>query len=376
MTQMMPTSVTFRHAVRTKAAEMPMENYREYVGNLHVHSVYSDGAATHREIAQAAADAGLNFVIVTDHNVRPEGLERYHDQTLLLVGEEVHNVRRRPQTSHLLIYGAGLEMAPYGSGGTRTLIQAARERDGVCYIAHPVERSSPISADLRAIPWVDWPPEGIHGLEIWNYMSEFKGLLWSRIVALIYALRPEWGIRGPYRATLKLWDELLAQGYRIGALGGADAHGTVYKLGPLKRTIFPYATLFGCVNTHILTSAALSGDVDQDKALIYEALRAGRTWVGYDLPYSTRGFRCVAQSGAATAVPGEELRRLGAISITVSLPADGEIRLLRDGQVIRRVVGSSLRITTEEAGIYRVEVYRRYCGRRVGWIFASPIYAL
>ena len=54
----------------------------------------------------------------------------------------------------------------------------------------------------------------------------------------------------------------------------------------------------------------------------------------------------------------------------------GEIRLLRDGQVIRRVVGSSLRITTEEAGIYRVEVYRRYCGRRVGWIFASPIYAL
>ncbi|HQE98760.1 MAG TPA: PHP domain-containing protein, partial [Anaerolineae bacterium] len=78
-----------------------MENYREYAGNLHIHSVYSDGSGRHAEIAEAAAAAGLNFVIVTDHNVRVEGLEGYYGRVLLLIGEEAHNSRRRPQANHL-----------------------------------------------------------------------------------------------------------------------------------------------------------------------------------------------------------------------------------------------------------------------------------
>jgi hypothetical protein len=147
-------------------------------------------------------------------------------------------------------------------------------------------------------------------------------------------------------------------------------------MGPIRRRIFPYEYLFQCVNTHILTTSTLTGDLPDDKALVYEALKAGRTWVGYDLPHTTRGFRCVAQSGSAVATPGEELRRLGAINLTVTLPASGEIRLLRDGKVIAKTVGQSLKYTSVEAGIYRVEVYRRFAGHKVGWIFASPIYAV
>lgn len=353
-----------------------MDNYREYVGNPHVHSVYSDGEATYGQIAAAASAAKLNFVIVTDHNVRPEGLEGYRDQVLVLSGEELHNVRAQPQANHLLVYGADHELAPYAFGSTQTLIQRARRQGGACYIAHPIERSSPIRTGLAAIPWSVWPPTGIQGIELWNYMSEFKGLLWSQLVALIYALKPEWGIRGPYRATLRLWDELLSQGHRIGALGGADAHGTAYRMGPIRRRVFPYDYLFRCVNTHILTKSTLTGDLEEDKSLIYEALEAGRTWVGYDLPHSTRGFRCIAESGSSTATPGEALRRLGAVTVNIALPAPGEIRLLRDGKLIRRVVGQTLKYTSVEAGVYRVEVYRRFVGRKVGWIFASPIYAL
>lgn len=353
-----------------------MDNHREYVGNTHVHSVYSDGEATYQRIATAAAEAKLNFVIVTDHNVRPEGLEGYRGQTLVLSGEEVHNVRRQPQANHLLVYGVEQDIAPYSFGSTQALVQAVRRRDGICYIAHPIERSSPIEPELAAIPWTNWPPDDIHGIELWNYMSEFKGLLWSKAIAPVFAYMPELGIQGPYRATLRLWDELLSQGYRIAAIGGADAHGKTYRMGPLQRRLFPYEYLFRCVNTHILTKSSLTGEADEDKALIYEALRAGRTWVGYDLPHSTRGFRCLAQSGSASAVPGEELRRLGAITIVITLPAKGEIHLLRDGKVIRRTVGHSLEYTSVEAGIYRVEVYRRFRGHRVGWIFTSPIYAI
>ncbi len=353
-----------------------METYREYVGNLHIHSVYSDGAARHAKIAQAATEAGLNFIVVTDHNIRPSGLEQYYGRTLVLVGEELHNARRRPQSSHLLVYGADQELAPFSFGSSETLIQTALERGGICYIAHPLEKGSPINPAFAPIPWADWPVQGVSGLEIWNYMSEFKGLVWSRLAGLIYGLHPEWGIQRPYRATLQLWDELLSKGQRLSALGGADAHGGSYRWGPIQKTLFPYAYLFRCVNTHILTQGPLTGELAQDKALIYEALRTGRTWVGYDLPLSTRGFRFVARSGATQAVPGEELRRLGATSIEIDVPAPGDIHLLQNGKRIQRVSGTQIRHISVEPGIYRVEVYRRFHGRKVGWIFSSPIYII
>lgn len=351
-----------------------MLTYREYVGNLHNHSIYSDGSAPHAAIAEAATEAGLNFVIVTDHNVRPDGLEGYYNRTLLLVGEEVHNVRRTPQTSHLLVYGTEQDITPYSFGSNETLIQTVQTRGGFCYIAHPIEKSSPLKPEYAPIPWIDWPVSGISGIEIWNYMSEFKGLIWSDFAALIYSLKPELGIRGPYRATLRLWDELLQKGQRLAAIGGADAHANRLHLGPLSRVIFPYTYLYRCVNTHVLTQGPLTRELTRDKTLIYEALRTGRTWVGYDLVHSTRGFRFTAKSGAAEATVGEELPRLGAITIEVELPARGDIHLLRNGKRVLRARGTRMEHIFVEPGIYRVEVYRHFGGHKVGWIFSSPIY--
>ncbi len=351
-----------------------METYREYAGNLHTHTVYSDGTADHEALANAAGAAGLDFVITTDHNVWVEGVEGYYGRVLLLVGEEVHNLQRRPQSDHLLVYGAGQELAPYAFGSAQTLIDKANACDGLCFLAHPVEKRGRLGKGLDAIPWTTWPIHSIHGLELWNYMSEFKGLLWSLPVALIYALRPDWGIRGPHKATLRLWDELLSKGMHLAALGSADAHAREYKRGPFKRRLFPYTYLFRCVNTHLLTQGSLTGDIARDRRLIYEALRTGRTWVGYDLPHSTRGFRFNVRSGAARATLGEELKRLGALTLTVDLPAEGEIHLRRDRRVIAKEAGDHLTYTSAEPGIYRVEVYRRFRGLKVGWIFSSPIY--
>ena len=47
----------------------------EIVINLHMHTRYSDGSGTHKDIAQAAIQNGLDAVIVTDHNVLVEGVE-------------------------------------------------------------------------------------------------------------------------------------------------------------------------------------------------------------------------------------------------------------------------------------------------------------
>jgi len=205
-------------------------------------------------------------------------------------------------------------------------------------------------------------------------MSEFKALLRGPLSAILYAYFPVLGIRGPFRATLRKWDELLVQGKRVAAIGGSDAHATPYSLGPLRRVVFPYEYLFRCVNTHILVERPFNGVLEHDKALIYEALRAGRTWAGYDLSASTAGFRFVARSGTNQATLGEELVRAGATVFEVQTPYAADIRLLRNGRVVARAGGKVLKYTTAEPGAYRVEVYRRYRLARRGWIFSSPIY--
>jgi hypothetical protein len=142
----------------------------------------------------------------------------------------------------------------------------------------------------------------------------------------------------------------------------------------LSKETFPYKYLFRCVNTHLLTEAPLNGDLDHDKELIYGALRAGRTWVGYDLPSSTSGFRFRARSVNEEVPMGEELVRRGATVFEVQAPHSADIRLVRQGELVSRCRRRTLKHTTAVPGAYRVEVHRHYGLRRRGWIFSSPIY--
>ncbi len=348
-------------------------NVHEYAGNPHAHTPYSDGQALHAEVAQAAAEAKLDFVITTDHNVWVDGCEGYYDEVLLLVGEEIHDARLQPQGNHLLVYNAKVELSPLASD-MQTLINEAGQWGGFCYLAHPYEYESKISPAMAALSWTDWEVTGYTGFEIWNYMSEFKRLARNKLAAVYYAHFPSRGIRGPFKAALCKWDELLSQGQRIAAIGGADAHGDTYSLGPFKRVVFPYSYLFRCVNTHILTEAPFNGQLEHDKALVYDALQNGRTWVGYDLPASTTGFRFHARSGFERALMGDELARAGATIFEIQTPQNADIRLLLNGNVIARTQGKRLKFTSALAGVYRVEVYRNYRMGRRGWIFSSPIY--
>jgi hypothetical protein len=345
----------------------------EIVSNLHVHTPYSDGTWYHAQIAQAAAEAGIDLVVITDHNVWVDGVEGYYENVLLLVGEEVHDVQRLPQCDHLLIYGAEEEMAPH-PGDSQQLINAVKEKGGLCFLAHPVERASPLDPELAAIPWEDWEVTGYHGIELWNYMSEFKALAQTRLAALLYALNPDLGIKGPFRHTLRLWDKLLAEGRRVVAIGGSDAHGDQYSLGSFSRVLFPYPHLFGCVNTHILIPSPLTRDLETDKATIYRALQAGHCFVGYDALGATRGFRFYARSGSQLVNMGDELKREAALNFQVELPAPADTRLLRDGKVVARSSDRRLNHTTATPGIYRVEVYRRHRSRQRAWILSNPIY--
>jgi len=342
----------------------------EIVGNPHVHTPYSDGTMLHAQVAQAAARAGLDFVIVTDHNIWVDGVEGYYEGVLLLVGEEVHDTQRLPQCNHLLIYGAEDELATEAFD-PQTLIDEVNIREGLSFLAHPVERSSPLGPDLAAIPWVDWEIDGYTGIELWNYMSEFKSLTQTRLSALFYAFNPGLGIKGPFPYALRLWDKLLNEGRRVVAIGGGDAHANVYSLGPISREVLPYEHIFGCVNTHLLVEHPLTGDLVADKEMIYSAMRAGHGYIGYDVPGSTRGFRFQARSGSKFALMGDELKRQAAVIIDVEVPVPADTRLLCNGKVVARSSGRGLQLTTAVPGVYRVEVYRRYRSRKRAWILAE-----
>lgn len=345
----------------------------EIVANLHMHTPYSDGYRYHRSIATAAARAGLDAIIVTDHNVRVGGVEGYVDGVLVLTGEEVHDVRRQPQANHCLIYNVDGELSPLAASPHK-LVDEAIKRGGLAFFAHPFEYGSPLSEDYAAIPWVDWDVRNNTGIEIWNYMTEFKARLWSWPVALFGIFFPSVLIRGPFRATLRKWDELLAGGRRVVAIGNADAHGTPITAGAFRRIVFPYGYLFRCINTHLLIDRPLTHDLETDRRMIYDALRVGRCFVGYDLAGPTHGFIFSARSSAARAVMGEDLVRAGATRFEVRCPAAGLIRLIRHGRVVAERFGRTLEHTSVEAGAYRVEVRRFFRGRLRGWIYSNPIY--
>ncbi len=339
-----------------------------------MHTPYSDGEAYHDEIATAASRAGIDAVIVTDHNVHVRGLEGYQHGVLVLVGEEVHNPRRRPQASHCLIYGAEVEMAPYAAH-PQNLIRQVSECGGIAYLAHPVEFASGISLENEDFSWKDWPLQGFTGIEIWNVMSEFKARLWNWPAAVFFALFPSLAMRGPFPGALRLWDSLHAEGRRVAAVGNSDAHGTHFGIGALKLTVLPYEYLFRCVNTHLLIEKPLTRDFETDKRLLLNALRVGRGFVGCDMAGDTRGFRFVASNGVDRAEMGDELRRTGMIRYKVTCPRAASIRLLCNGKLMAQASGDSLDFQSLEMGAWRVEVYRRWRGRRIGWIFSNPIYA-
>ena len=343
----------------------------EVAGNLHMHTPYSDGEWFHDQIALAASRAGLDFVVVTDHNLWVQGPQGYHHNVLVLIGEEVHDPRRYPQVDHLLAYGAETELSQCVAH-PQQLIDAVRARGGLAFIAHPYDYPLKFMRE-PGIPWVDWDVEGYTGLEVWNYMSEFKARLPNRLMAMLYAYQPQRTIRGPFKETLRLWDDLLIAGRHVVGLGSADAHANPYTLGPFKRVLFPYEYLFRCVNTHLLLDEALSGDVEYDKYLIYSALAAGRGWIGYDLLGSTKGFSFTARSHSEHAGLGAQMRRAGAVNFEVRVPLPATLQVVRAGHgVVASVNGARMKFTSVEAGAYRVEAYR---GGK-GWIFSNPIYVL
>jgi hypothetical protein len=349
----------------------------EILVNLHMHTVYSDGTGRHEDLARAALDSGVDVIIVTDHNVLVQGIEGYRQdglrRVLLLAGEEINDRLRKPIRNHLLVLGAGRELASLAQDPQR-LIDQAQRADGLTFIAHPYDLPMPAFHE-EGIQWEDWNVRGFTGLELWNGFSELKSVAKTYAEALFYAFFPHFIAHGPEPQTLKKWDELLNQGNKVVVIGGSDAHALRMHLGPLHRTIFPYRFHFRGINTHLLLPAPLTGELVVDRRSVLSALRGGNAFIGYDLPAPTHGFRFTAQGKDRTASMGEDITLYQSVTFQVRLPLRTECRLIKDGEIVKVWEDREIcAYIAREPGVYRVECYIDYLGKQRAWIFSNPIY--
>ncbi|MHC1741323.1 MAG: CehA/McbA family metallohydrolase [Anaerolineaceae bacterium] len=350
---------------------------KEITCNIHIHTTYSDGFGTYSSISAAAASANLDVIILTDHNIWVKGLEGYYTnagrQVLVLTGEEVHNQNRLPQKNHLLVLGAEAEMATYAFD-PQTLISTISKHGGLSFLAHPDEMNLPI-VNEDDISWVDWNIDGFSGFELWNHFSELKTVSRSTFQLLLNVFFPNRIATSPAQATLDRWDHLLSEGKHLSVIGGADAHAQIHHLGPITKTIFPYFFHFSSINNHLLLPEPLSGDLLQDKAMVYRALGKGSSYIGYDKPASTYGFSFTISDENVTANLGESIVLTKDTMAHIHLPHPALVRLLNNGiEICHKTVSDQLTFPLIEPGAYRVECFINYLGKKRGWIYSNPIY--
>ena len=205
-------------------------------GDLHCHTRYSDGDSWPAEMLHAAAEAGLDFLGVTDHN------------------NVAHHAEYGPGGGAWPIVIPGVEVTTYGghwnAWGTDRWWEF-REPTGPA-----VERAMQAAAESGAVVSVNHPkPFGpaweydtvgrAHAVEVWN--GPWPG---QNVVAL------------------ELWEQRLREGCRLAAVGGSDTH--------LLRSVDPdmrHSRGLGGPTTWIEAGAR------PDVVAILDGMRAGRTFV-------------------------------------------------------------------------------------------------
>ena len=164
-----------------------------FKGDLHIHTLASDGVLTVEQLAQRALRHGLDFLAITDHNqmVSADSLPQPAGLTLIPGIEWTH------YQGHANFLGVERPYDEPFFANTPEEVQArfdsARGRGALITINHPFDEICPFRFDMNALPF--------DCLEIWN---------------------------GPMRESnlraVGLWQTMLMAGKKVPVCGGSDYH--------------------------------------------------------------------------------------------------------------------------------------------------------
>ncbi len=346
-------------------------------GAIHVHTTRSDGTGSVEDVAAAAARAGLDFVVFTDHGdaARDPLPPQYRSGVLCIDGVEV-------STREGHVAAIGLPKTPYALGGeARDVLDDIHRMGGMAIAAHP-------GSVKPGLQWTDWAVP-VDGIEWLNADSEWRDeSAWSLVRALLtYPARPTESVAGLLDRpgpVLQRWDELLRTRNAV-AVAASDAHARVgfrslgepYDNGASLH-LPAYERVFRAFS-NVLSGVALTGEPTSDAALVIAALRAGHVYSRIDAIGATGTLAFHAASGDVTAAAGDVLSNRGPVTMAVELTSapPARIALLKDGQEIASGSDARLEYAADlSAGVYRVEVSVPGAPGQppVPWIVSNPIY--
>jgi hypothetical protein len=325
-------------------------------GAFHVHSTASDGRGTSEEIALAARKAGIQFVVVTDHNIETIPPARFEHGVLLIFGVEISS-----PAGHLVALGSrGLSQAERSSDP----IEVVHRLGGFSVVAHPIQKKR---------PWTDWrAARGADGLELYSADSMLRDSFRHPFARLLpafgaYLTRPTHGLMLLVRPQSEARDRLfeLSSERPKAALCALDAHGL-----PDYAVEFQLLSMY--LPKHPEWSTGWSEDPTQAAATVISDLAGGRAYCGFNLLGDANGFQIDGlEPEVREARAGTQLR----VRLPPQGPSGAALRIWGSGHL--QPDGRSVLLIG--SGPVQIEVWLPGPGKLLGtewkpWIVASPIW--
>lgn len=326
-------------------------------GGLHVHTRRSDGTGTVDEVLAAAARAGLQFLIVTDHGdgTRMPDPPAYRGGVLYIDAVELST-----RSGHVV--GLGLPQTPYPLGGDgRDVVEDIVRLGGMSIVSHPTSRRP----ELR---WRAWDAP-LDGLEWLNGDSEWRDEPWYNLLRtlVVYPFGASRAlatlIQRP-QAALEVWDRR-NETRRTVAVAAWDAHAHI-GLGSLGEPYaatqaIPFPGYDAVLSTFSigLPDTVLSGTPADDARRVIAAIRAGHVYSSIDaLAAPDAQIDLRAASGRWKAQAGDLLAIDGPVVVTVDgrWPPNAQVTLFREGRPIVTETGPVRYTAPAEPAVYRAEV--------------------
>jgi hypothetical protein len=361
---------------RTGLMTLPRTSSTVVAGVSHVHTLRSDGTGTPDEVAAAAARAGLQFVVFTDHGdgTRVPDPPQYRQGVLCVDAVEISTA-----DGHYI--AVGMAPAPYPlAGEARDVVEDVERLGGFGIVAHPDSMKD-------ALRWSEWKAP-VPALEWLNADTEWRDESYSQLgrALITYLIRPAeslgWLLDRPDR-TLRRWDEMTRH-RKVVAVPGSDAHarlgwgneaGDPYRNRILLR-LPSYESLFSTFSMRVELERPFSGTAVADSAGLLDALRRGRVYSVVDSFAGPAQFDFRVRSGDREARQGESLEPVGALIVDIHAngPPRSTIALFRDGQQIAEQSGTWLRQELPGSpAVLRAEV-QLAAPRSVPWLVSNPVY--
>ena len=348
----------------------------ERIGVIHVHTRASDGSGTVADVMQAAEQANLSFIAITDHNVAMTDSELAEDPPNLPIisGEEIGTT-----AGHFLALGIPASWEHPKTADDRELLAAARAVGAFRILAHPFHPHT---------PWTDWGTSDFDGMEIWNEDAAWRQNNFFELLdaLLLYGDNNQLALvrlASTPEENFAKWDQLLEQ-RPVAGICAADTHARV-RLAFGKDWKFPgYLPSLKVAREHVLLPPDAGGGNPSlaSSAELVDALKNGHSFCGLDALYPTDGFSFQITSVSGSSGPGDTLHWTGAARLQISVSPDASvplIKIFRDGREIDEQRTRTIDEPISGPGRYRTEVFQRQpgfsgFGHWTLWVFTNPVY--